>query len=302
MASIPFPKVLDNTMVSAYRLCPRKFVWRHGEMLQRTETSIHLLSGGAYAKGLEVVRKCYFDKGLSFDESLARGAGALYAAFGMVEPHPKYSNKSATNLVGALAYYFEQWPIDRIIKPYRPSPEARHTIEWNFSVPIPGISHPESGEPLLYCGRFDMIGQHEMYPCLLGEDDKTTSQLGQSWFDKWRLSNQILGYCWGAREHNLQLGGFNIRGISLLKNSFGHSEAIKLVNEWEIDRFVSNLQLTVRRMLSDWERGTWEMDMGHACAQFGGCDYLPLCEAPDPSPWIELNYVVNEWNPLASRD
>lgn len=297
-----FPEAIDNTMVSAYRACPKKFWWRHSQSLQRTETSIHLTSGGAFAKGLEVVRKRYFDHGDSFDVALAKGAAALYAAYGHVEPHPKYTAKSAHNLVGALAFYFEQWPINRGLIPYRPSEGARHTIEWNFSVPI-GLTHPDTGKPLLYCGRFDMVARHEGFQdALFGEDDKTTTQLGETWFTRWRLSNQLIGYAWGSREHGLKLAGFNVRGISLLKNSYGSAEDLKMINEWQIDRWLANLRLTVARMIKDYQENTWEMDMGKTCSEFGGCDYLPLCESPNPSDWIEINFVKNVWNPLASRD
>jgi hypothetical protein len=302
MSSQPnFPIVLDNTMVSAYRACPRKFWWRHQRHLQKGEISIHLISGGAFAKGLEVTRKQYYDFGDSIEVALAKGAAALIAAYGFTEPSPKYSNKSVFNLVGALAYYFEVWPINRLVKPWQPSAGAKHAIEWNFSIPIPGIVHPQTGAPILYCGRFDMVGQWEN-GMLMGEDDKTTSQLGQSWYMRWRLANQMLGYSWGAREHGINLAGFLIRGVSLLKNKYENGEAQLMINPWHIDRFVSNLQLTVRKMIQDWKDNSWAYDFGGACSAYGGCDYLELCESHDPEAWIGPNFNEFEWNPLHSRD
>lgn len=301
-----FPSVLDNTTVSAYRSCPKKFWWRHLLHLQKGEVSIHLHSGGAFAKGLEVTRKCYFDKGMSYEESLHQGVKALILAYGYIEPHPKYAAKSVFGLIGALAYYFEVWPIDRIITPYQPNNGDRHTIEWNFALPIPGVKHPDTGADILYCGRFDMVGKHDN-GLLLGEDDKTTTQLGESWFNRWRLSNQVLGYTWGALEFGFPLGGFNLRGISLLKNSYGQADAVVLISKWQVQRFVVNLKKTVQRMISDYVgqrdlNSEPEMDMGGSCSAYGGCDYLPLCESPDPETWIEPNYIKNPWNPLASRD
>lgn len=315
--SYTFPKVLDNTMVSTYRSCPTKFWWRHQRMLQRGETSIHLISGGAFAKGLEVTRKAYFDDNTPFDIALAKGAAALFKEYGFVEPHPKYAAKAVSNMIGALAYYFETWPINSIMLPYLPTANARHAIEWNFSTPIPNVSHPDTGAPLLYCGRFDMVGKHQS-GMLLGEDDKTTSQLGDSWFNRWKLSSQILGYCWGARQHDINLAGFCVRGVSLLKNNYGHAEGLVLVNEWQLDRFVENLQATAERMIASYVADkafpqgnrircipilpAYELDMGGTCSAYGGCDYLPLCESPEPESWIDANYVEREWNPLASRD
>lgn len=269
-------------------------------MLQRGETSIHLISGGAFAKGLEVVRKSYFDKGLSFEESFSLGSAALIGAYGNVEPHPKYGAKNVWNLIGAMEYYFKTWPIDRIILPNK-RPDGIHEIEYNFVLPIPNTTHPNHGGPILYCGRFDMVGKHEN-GMLLGEDDKTTTQLGESWFNRWRLSNQLIGYTWGAQEHGFPLGGFNIRGVSLLKHSYGSADAVVMIGRGRVKLFLENLQKTVNRMVRSYTNNEWEYDLGGSCSAYGGCDYLPLCEASDPEDWIEPNYVVNEWNPLASRD
>lgn len=296
-----FPPALDNTMVSGFRACPRKFWWRHQRMLQRGETSIHLISGGAFAKGLEVTRKYYFDLGLPFEEAFLFGAAALIGAYGFTEPHPKYGAKNVWNLIGAMEYYFKIWPIDKIIIPNRRS-DGKHEIEYNFVLPIPNTTHPNNGGPILYCGRFDMVGKHEN-GLILGEDDKTTTQLGESWFNRWRLSNQLIGYTWGAQEHGFPLAGFNIRGVSLLKHSYGSADAGPiLIGKARINRFVENLQLTVERMVRAYETDKWEYDFGGSCSAYGGCDYLSLCEAHDPEDWIEPNFVINEWNPLASRD
>lgn len=296
-----FPSVLDNTTISSFRACEKKLDWRHIEHLQRGEGSIHLIAGGAFAKGLEVTRKRYFNENLDFDTSLAYGAAALIAAYGAVEPHPKHGNKSVFNMIGALAFYFEAWPINRILRPADLG-NGKRAIEFNFALPLPKVRHPDTNEPIPYCGRFDMIAQHENFPCLFGEDDKTTSQLGQTWFDQWRINSQPLGYCWGAREHGIKLGGFNLRGISLLKTCYGQAETLLMINDWQIDRWLENTILTVERMIRAYKDNKFEMDMGKSCSQFGGCDYLPLCEAVDPTPWIPVNFVRNAWNPLASRD
>lgn len=269
-------------------------------MLQKGEVSIHLVSGGAFAKGLEVTRKAFFDYNFPFEEAFIYGSAALIGAYGNIEPHPMYGAKNVWNLISAMEFYFKTWPIDRIIIPNK-RPNGRHEIEWNFVLPIPNTVHPNHGGPINYCGRFDMVGLHEN-GLLLGEDDKTTTQLGQSWFNRWRLSNQIRGYCWGAREHGMPLAGFNIRGVSLLKHSYGSADAIVQINPWQIDEFVENLGWTVKRMVEAYQADRYEMDQGGACSAYGGCDYLPLCEATNPNDWIEPNYVINEWNPLASRD
>lgn len=297
----PFPKVLDNTQTSTFRSCETKFWWNYCRSLSRFEESIHLISGGAFAKGLEVTRRKFFEENLSFDDALCWGAAALLAEYGPIEPNPKHILKNAWNMVGALEFYFTQWPIDQIMLPER-FDDGKWGIEFSFALPIPGVTHPETGEPILYAGRFDMIGIHHLLKMRLGEDDKTTTQLGQQWRDQWRLSNQISGYCWGAQQHGIPLRGFNIRGTALrIRESYESEDLPVLRGAREINHFEKNLTTTVKRMINSWNRNYFERVDSYECAKFGGCDYMRLCEAEDPEQWIDGYYVPNTWNPLASR-
>lgn len=295
-----FPLCLDNTMVSAYRSCPTKFMYNYARKLSGVAQSVHLVAGAAFARGLEVTRKEFFDKGTDFATALARGAAALVVAYGDFQPNQFQMAKSVENMIGALGFYFDTWPINRIIVPYKQENNT-HAIEWSFAIPIPGVLHPDTGEPLLYAGRFDMVGVHE-YGMLLGEDDKTTSQLGDQWFKQWPLANQVSGYCWAAQEYGIPLAGFNLRGVSLLKNNFGHADAITYRRAWMIKAFLESLTRTVKDMIRDYGEGKWEQSFGNACSQFGGCSYFDLCNSPNPEDWISQYYVPNTWNPMASRD
>lgn len=301
MTQLTFPTVFDNTMLTAYRTCPQKFYWAYIRRLRLPGESVHLVAGAAFAKGLEVVRKEYFDNKRDFDTALALGGKALVEAYGDFNPGPMHLNKSWDRMLGALGFYFETWPIDRIIVPTQLQPGTKHTIEYSFGVPFPGFTHPETGEPVVYAGRFDMIAKHETLKMLIGEDDKTTSQLGSQWFDKWRLSNQLSGYTWGAHEYGIPLVGFNMRGVSLLKNDYGHGEAIVYRKAWQIKEFVENARKTLEMMKRDWAEGRWQKQWDAACSSYGGCSFINLCDTPTPDDWMD-NYQPNTWNPLHSRD
>lgn len=296
-----FPTILDNTTISGYRNCPTSAYWRTHRKRVPVEKSIHLIAGGAFAKGLEVTRKKFFDEGMPFDYAIAHGAARLVDAYGDYSPPQGYDNKGVLNLVGALGYYFDTWPIDRIITPLRQD-SGKHGIEFSFAVPIPGVKHPETGGDLLYCGRFDMFGIHEGTKMLLGEDDKTTSQLGNTWLNRWPLSNQLSGYSWGAQEYGIPIAGFVLRGVSLLKNNYGHADTITYRRAWQLKEFVQNLQATVNDMIRDWQRGYWTKNYDSACASYGGCAYRTLCDSPNPEDWVDQYYVENTFNPLDSRD
>lgn len=298
---LTFPEHFDNTTISGYRNCPKSAYWRTHRLIVPADRSVHLIAGGAFAKGLEVTRKRYFDDGLKFDEALAHGCAAAIAAYGTYNPLPQHGNKSLDNILSALGYYFEVWEIDRTIIPVK-QPNGKHSIEFSFAVPIPGVTHPETGHPLLYTGRFDMFGKHETLKLTLGEDDKTTSQLGKTWMEQWGMANQISGYSWAAAEYGIPLAGFCLRGISLLKSGHGNAEVITYRPTWRLNEFLMDLIDTIRSMIADWRRGYWVRNSAVTCNAYGGCGYRLLCESPNPEDWVDQYYEPNTFNPLKQTD
>jgi hypothetical protein len=297
MPTYPFPTTFDNTMLSAARKCPQAFVWAHMATLAPVETSVHLHAGAAYARGLEVARKAFFIKNHSLEDSIAIGGLALIKDYGDFSA-PHNSAKTLDGLLGAYGHYFTQWPMEQ-----GPRPAVIGTstaIEWNFVLPIPGVKHPETGEDLVYCGRFDTIDDYNGMK--MGGDDKTTTQLGEQWFNRWRLSNQITGYCWGAGEYGIPLAGFRLRGVSILKNSYGHAEAITYRKAWQIKEFLINTQATINHLITMWAAGYYEKAWNDACSSYGGCPFMILCESQQPEQWIPVNFTQRKWDPLASRD
>lgn len=293
----PFPNVWDNTQLSTYRKCPRRLQYEFLWNKTSSETNVHLHAGGAYAKGLEVVRKEYFVGGKPLDEALALGGLALIKFYGPFQPHDLNNNKSLDMMLGALGYYFEKWPIESL-KPATLS--TGPAIEFSFAVPFPRVLHPTTKEPIIICGRFDMIV--EMGGLMLGEDDKTASQLGKQWLNKWRVGNQITTYVWGAQQSGIPLNGFNMRGIGLYKRGYEGVDAITYRKPWQLEEWERATEATLNDAIRDWERGFFTPAWNDACSSYSGCPYLILCESQNPEVWLPINFVDRTWNPLASRD
>src|SRR5687768_14511668 len=74
-----FPEVIDNTAREQFFVCPQKFFRSTINKLAPKYTSEHLHFGGAFATGLEIMRKGYYDKGLSQKDALADGILAAVA-------------------------------------------------------------------------------------------------------------------------------------------------------------------------------------------------------------------------------
>lgn len=290
-----FPAVIDNTMRKAFVECPQRFARRHVENLRPSAaSSVDLVFGGAFAKGVEVARKrFYVEPCLVTELAIEEGIAAAVAEYGDFQP-PAVSYKTKARLVGALRYYFEQWPLGADgLTP------VDGGIEYMFNIELP-LQHPDTEKPLQYAGRFDMLATdtNGRYYVV---DEKTTSRLGDSWVAQWDLDAQMTGYIWAARFKTPAESEIlaQVRGISILKNDYGHVEIPVVRSAWMIKRWYEQLFLDVLRMVECYQLGRWDFALGNACVPYGrACDYAMLCKSPNPERLIEGNYKIEVWNPL----
>jgi hypothetical protein len=191
MPTVPFPAVLDSTIIAAFRSCPQKAFRTYLQHYKPKQTSIHLRAGAAYAAGLEAARLAFFAEGSNEEDAKAAGLQKLIETYGDFEC-PADSAKSLERMCGALEYYLDCWPLstDKAVPIALPS--GKRGVEFSFTEPI-DFPHPETGDPLLYVGRMDTVV--DFAGAVYGEDDKTTSQLGAKWGDQWNLRSQFTGYC-----------------------------------------------------------------------------------------------------------
>jgi PD-(D/E)XK nuclease superfamily len=298
MTRPPFPAVVDSTMISAFRACPQKFFREYIEHWRPKVLSVHLHAGAAYATGLEALRLAFFRDHLPAGEALAAGLHALAKAYGSFEC-PDDSPKSLARMLGALEFYAEAYPLeDEAATPVQIGPD-RLGIEFSFVEPL-DVSHPETGDPILYCGRMDQVvnfagGQ-------FGEDDKTTSSLGASWSKQWDLRSQFTGYCWGCAKAGIPLQGFLVRGVSILKTKYDTQQALTYRPPWMIDRWYEQLLRDIARMKQCWEAGLWDYDLSEACESYGGCTFRKVCLSPDPVPWLETDFERRRWDPVRREE
>jgi hypothetical protein len=313
-----FPELIDASLLAAFKSCPQLCKKTYFEHYKSKGQSVHLLAGGAFAKGMEVAREAFYcgthdeprhesdpqgQKHLKWvkvpntpddqDEAVALGMQALLAFYGDFECPPD-SAKSAERMVGAFEFYFHNYPLDHTNDPIL-LPGGKRAIELSFAEPIP-ISHPVTGNPLLYCGRLDAIlnfaGGHYV------TDEKTTTQLGASWSRQWDLRSQFTGYAWGARQTGIKVDGALVRGVSILKTKYETQQAPINHPDWKIDRWYEEMLNWVRDLTICWDTGKFRHNLDHACAEYGGCQFRDACSTQDETPWLETYFEKRKWNPL----
>ena len=290
----PFPEVIDASLMSAWRSCPTKCQLEYFHHYKSKNPSVHLHAGGAFARGLEVSRKAYFDQGLPQETAEALGVGALLEFYGNFEC-PEDSAKSATRMAGALEYYFSQYPFHSESAPPHRMPSGAPAIEFSFAEPIE-VFHPETGNPLIFAGRFDQVV--DFSGGVWGEDDKTTSSLGTQWAGQWDMRGQFTAYCWGAGRAGLKLDGFLVRGISILKTKYDTAQAITYRPQWQIDRWYEQTCFDLQNMIQAWKSNRWSHSLDEACNSYGGCMFKRVCLAQDPTPWLEIGFERRRWDPV----
>ena len=292
---LDFPAFIDSTMRGSFKACPQKWYWEWLRRLTLVEKSPDLIAGGAFAKGIEVVRHAFYGEGKSSDQAIYEGVIALIEFFGDYDP-PESNPKTCARMVGALDEYFQVYPLETdYIKPVML--ESGPAVEITFAIPLE-IKHPQTGDPILYEGRFDMIGLHQEYQLKYVVDEKTTKQLGPTWADKWTMRGQFLGYMWGSKHYGIEVNGALIRGISILKKSYGHAEAIVTLQEWMLDQYIEQVHRDAQRMVEHWESNIFDKAFDEACNAYGGCGMKKLCMSPKPELWVTQLYRRNNWNPL----
>lgn len=298
---IPFPVHLDDTMIAAFRSCPTYWYWSYLRNLRPNgETALDLVAGGTYATGLEVARKLFWGgSDLSVEEIIHRARVAAIKKWGDY-PIPENSPKSLPNILLALEDYFKHWgvatdPLQPVM--YNgPDGSVLPAIEFSFALPI-GINHPDTGEPILYTGKCDYIGQRQGSLWIV--DDKTSSQLGPNWFTSWDMRSQFTGYVWAGRESNLTVAGVCVRGCAFTQTGWKFAEAITTRPQFMVDRWLADTRETIALMMQSWKTQQFPQEQGQACNAYNRpCKYQNLCTKENPEVWVPNNYHQFIWNPL----
>lgn len=292
-----YPTWIDSTSLSNIT-CQAKAQFAVLERLEGKTKSIHLHAGGAFASGLEAARNAFFVLEMSHKDSIIEGFKALTLEYGD-EDWDKEA-KSWEGMVGALVFYFDVYPMDKDeIKPF--IIEGKATVEFSFSLPIPDTVNPDTGEPILFCGRADMIGEYR--GALYNVDEKTTGSMGGNWANQWNLRPQFLGYAWANRELGIKTAGTIVRGIGIYKTDprYRNAEAIVYHPDWKMERWLKQTQHKLRTLTKIYKTGDFLFDYSDLCNSYGGCPYRTLCEARNPDDWKEIHFQKSEWNPLKSK-
>ena len=288
------PQYVDSSMLVTFKSCPYKFYQEYVCRRSPLGRSPDLLAGGAAAKFFEAFRRAYYGEGKDHRTSIEVAARAFLYFWGDYEPPEKHAKTISNTFCACLDYLQVYPPATDIVQPFR-NPDNSPAVEFTIALPLP-INHPVTGEPIIYAGRYDMLG--EMGGTKWIVDEKTTKSFFQNWSEQWHLRTQFLGYTWATRELGYKVEGAIIRGIAIQKSQYKHQQAIIEYTKGKIERWHKQMLRDVQRIVDCWNEGFWDQDFGNTCSQYGGCQYHQVCNSDVPDAWYD-DFYERLWNPLA---
>lgn len=289
------PIYLDSTMVATFRSCHRKFYWSFIRNKVLDGSNIHLTAGGALAASIDYIRRLQFGQPpIPVPDLLAAAIPTFLGHWGKLDVEPTHA-KNIHNVIWALEQYLETYhPATDTIQPLRRD-DGTPTSEFTFAIPLP-VLHP-SGDPFVYCGRFDLLGRYTSNDLLVVMDEKTTGALSTAWQRQWDLRGQFLGYVWACRQLGYSLRDVVVRGIGIYKTGPQFLSVPISYPDHLIERWYLQLLQTVNTIKLCYEAEHWAFDFADACSSYGGCPYTTLCQSKDPEPWL-TNYTDRTWSPI----
>lgn len=297
-----FPAVIDSTILTNWAECRRRTRWEYMEGWRGLVPSIHLHAGGAFAYALEMARKSFFFEGESGAEARAVGLHHLDVYYRsvptFVEQPELAGNKTLDKMLAAFNYYLDHYPLqtEELV------PIEGMGVEVSFAIPLRHL-HPETNEPLVVGGRFDVLARRKSQPDMIwGLDDKTCSQMGAQWRNQWATRLQFMLYTWAMRQQGFdKMMGVMVRGIAIKKDSFDVGEVPVSVPHHLIVDVEKLIDRRVQEMLAAHAGEGFPRVWASPCTSYGGCPYRDVCLSSYPRGYLETNFKQQPlWNPLAS--
>lgn len=300
-SKITFPIAIDSSAFGDLTACQAKYYWRHLRGLTDRSIKVDLHFGGVIAHSLDVLRRAFFFDKLPREEALHKMRLAALTKWGDFPEQPLDRRgqphvKSLPALLDTLESYVEYFGLET-------DELTPISSEFSFALPIPRTSHPETGEPILWTGRIDMVAKGLGGVWIV--DEKSTSRLGPSWADQWMLRPQFIGYAWALHEHGYNPSGVVVRGLGIYKDRVEFKPVVVTVTPHMVELFLDQVVDAIERLKTSYYAGNqvltvrdvFHHSFGTACSQYGTCQFLPLCRSPDPERWTG-DYKYEPWNPL----
>lgn len=298
-----FPEIISNTDLSLWSECEMKWFRNRCQCLRKSEYNINLLAGIAFASGMEITRKAFYLENKTEQESIVLGRDFILKNLKVQEQEndlfgltAKEDVESPRRMSQAFEQYFSEWALEDGDEAIPFEFEGETGIEHRLLAELPFL-HPETGKPLLFKGKLDLLGKNSLSRLAM-YDEKTCKGFSAKDQTLLELSGQFLGYGWLARKNNLKVNDAYIRKIAIQKTGIKFKEFHLLLTDYAIDNWYEAMLDKVSLMIEKYKsENKFIRDFGSGCSAFyKPCPYSVGCIAQTGENELETNFQQLVWD------
>lgn len=301
----------DNTRISAFRECPRKFYYRHIRDLTPEGTSPPLVFGSAWHAAMEVLWSRFAD--LKDDELIT----AAFMAFRDKWVEEGFSEEMSLDEAKRLGARLPSVALEMLYEYLDARREFLDTIEL-LAVEAPFAVPLDPTDPtLFYVGRLDKVFKKDG-SVYIGEH-KTTTAYKQDGAFQWSFTesfspnSQIDGYLFaGHTDYGDKMKAVWVDAALVHRNIHDAFKWIPVERQfaqldawlWETHAWIAQIEANAT-MLEEVDSSSRYMAAypknTNSCTNYGGCPYVTLCKSwanPEAHPEIPLGFKEKHWSPF----
>lgn len=274
----------DGSKISQFRLCPRRYYYRHEEHLVSDEPSFDLEFGIAVHKALELVYKGGYSEIVDYNNRKMYAYAKVFLENYQNEPEKGY--KTRANGLELLTQYIAKWNNE---------PFEILGVEQALLMP----SNEFSIQPKV--DKFFVVGREDLHIKWNGEemplDHKTTSRFGDFFEKGFKLDIGQTGY------------------MRMTKTNKSCINALRVTNKIGDDSFVRKITTRTEEDFVEWEeefvdsvtkirearaKKLWSKTPSACFAYNRTCEYYTLCTASKQQRETlkETSYKREVWQPV----
>lgn len=298
----------DNTMVSAYRECPRKFFFRHNNFWTGDGgTAIELVFGLAWHGAMDCI---WGGKGV---DAAAKRFIEIWRENGL--PDPTTANYQ---IISQIDDRRTPWIALEMLEEYAKQRAtfigdcSSITMERPFAIPL-GIEH--RGRKVFYIGRLDKIVSHRQQGRLVIEH-KTTAWYAKEggfrsdYIESWSPNSQIDGYIFAG--NSLYEGGVKAVWVdAALAHKTVHNKFKFIPCDRQfamMDDWLNDTRMWIQRILDDTDRHneqqrSFPKNTSNCYMYMRPCTFKPVCKFVANPQLIDYTtpphgYKIEKWEPF----
>lgn len=194
--------------------------------------------------------------------------------------------RSISNGIKILTAYFKHYANDGL-EVYRDKDGPAIERRVSFTIfDSPGLK-------IDYFGTIDLILQNKETGIVMVADHKTTHALGTEFYQRCKPNWQYCGYVLAAQKVlGLSTNQFMVNGIQVAKTKQEFARQVVSFDESDFADFKLALVTRVKQYIYAKENNEWPMTAPGPCSNYGGCQFLKVCEVPDS---IKQNVINANW-------